>query len=66
MHDLKGLRRMPKARPDARCSEQPAKPIGRYMPRSDYYAYNPGLGQGELKCLKCLRLKEQDQVFLVV
>jgi hypothetical protein len=38
-----------KARPGATCSDQPVKPIGRYVPGSAYYAYKPGLGQGELK-----------------
>ena len=48
---------MPKARPGATCSDQPAKPIGRYVPESAYYAYKPGLGQGELK-LKVPKVKE--------
>jgi len=39
---------VPEARPGATCSDQPAKPIGRYVPGSAYYAYKPGLGQGEL------------------
>jgi len=46
---------VPKARPGATCSDQPAKPIGRYVPGSAYYAYEPGLGQGELKCLKLMK-----------
>jgi len=40
---------MPKARPGATYSDKPAKPIRRYVPGSAYYAYKPGLGQGELK-----------------
>jgi len=40
---------VPKARPGATCSDEPAKPIRRQVPGSAYYAYKPGLGQGELK-----------------
>jgi len=43
---------VPKACPGATCSDQPAWAIGRYMLGLAYYAYNTGLGQGELKFLK--------------
>ncbi len=44
--------KMPKARPEAICSDELAKPVGSYVHESAYYAHKPGLGQGELKCLK--------------
>jgi len=43
------MTKVPKARPGATCSDQPAKRVGCYLPGSGYYDYKPGLGQGELK-----------------
>jgi len=34
--------KVPKARPGATCSDQPAKPIRCYLPESAYYDYKPG------------------------